>query len=660
MQRAGTKSRVRMPFGIPRRPAPTIGVVRIYTKTLHTHLWTKYLHSLKNVLSLNRNPNNAQTKRLMSIRTQLILSYIGIVLLVLLAMDFYLGRALEGVLSDRITNELEVQAALTREFLIEKLPETEKFTYEIIDGLVDRLGKTGKVRLTFIGEDGVVWGDTERDDQLLIEMDNHLSRPEVQEAIENGIGSEDRFSDTTQTEYRYLVFPVERNGKSIGFCRVALPKETINTAIGSQQRMLLYATIAGLVLAILFGIFSTGAIVKPINRLTQITQSIAAGENTSRVEVKSDNELGQLSRNFNLMTDRVQEQIDRISIENQRLETILNNMSEGVLLVNGASEITYANPAAIVMLNLPEMYLGRALIEINRIPELQALLREAEQTEAVAFAEIRLVNLKESEAEVTIVPVAAEREYVIVIHDVSHVRQLERIRADFVANVSHELRTPLTTIHGYAETLLNNGSTKNKKRKEFIVKILNHSARLSRLVSDLLELARLESGDVELKRSLCHLNAFHEQILDVFEPVLEESGVTLQWQIPEDLPQVNVDSQLFMQVFVNLIDNAIKYTPDGGVIDVSAEMVETDPDTADETVVHIKDTGIGIPLESQSRVFERFYRVDEGRARKMGGTGLGLAITKHILLCHNGRIWLESELGQGTVFHFALPIEKSD
>ena len=500
----------------------------------------------------------------MNIRTQLVLSYIGIVLLVLFAMDFYLGAALKDVLSKRIIDELEVQAALTREFLIEELPETDNFSYEVIDGLVDRLGETGKVRLTFIGVDGKVWGDTERNGQSLIDMDDHLDREEVQEAIAKGIGIEDRFSDTTQTVYRYLVLPVEKNGNSVGFCRVALPKETINTAIGNQQRMLLYATIVGSVLAILFGIFSSGAIVKPIKRLTQITQSIAAGERTSRVEVKSDNELGQLSRNFNLMTDRVQEQIAKISIENQRLETILNNMSEGVLLVNGASEITYANPAAIVMLNLPAMYIGKALIEINRIPELQALLREAEQTEAVAFAEIRLGNLRESEAEVTIVPVAAEREYVIVIHDVSHVRQLERIRADFVANVSHELRTPLTTIQGYAETLLNNGSTKNKKRKEFIVKILNHSARLSRLVSDLLELARLESGDVELKRSLCHLNAFHEQISDVFEPVLEESGVTLRWDIPEDLPQVSVDSQLFMQVFVNLIDNAIKYTPDGG------------------------------------------------------------------------------------------------
>ncbi len=597
----------------------------------------------------------------MTIRTQLILSYIGIVLLVLFAMGLYLGSALKGVLDDRITDELKVQAALTREFLLVELPETDSFSYTVIDRLVDRLGETGKVRLTFIGKDGIVWGDTEHDGQSLIDMDNHLSRPEVQEAIINGVGIiKDHLIDTTQTKYLSVTPQVKRDGNLIGFCRVAMPMETINTALGNQRRMLLYATIAGSILAILFGILITGAIVKPIKRMTQITQSIAAGETTSRVEIKSNNELGQLLQNFNLMTDKLQQQIEQVSVENQRLETILNNMSEGVLLVNGVSEVTYSNPAAITMLNLPDMSIGRALIEINRIPELQALLSEAEQTGSVAFAEIRLANLQESEAEVTIVPVDAKSEYVIVIHDVSHVRQLERIRADFVANVSHELRTPLTTIQGYAETLLNNDLKKNKKRKDFIVKILNHSTRLSRLVSDLLELARLESGDVELKAAPCHLNAFYEQIMDVFEPVLEESGLVLKWDIPDNLPHVNVDHQLFMQVFVNLIDNAIKYTPDGSEIEISAEINTTNTETTDEVVVNIKDSGIGIPLESQSRVFERFYRVDKGRARKMGGTGLGLAITKHILLRHNGRIWLESELGQGTVFHFALPVLQID
>ena len=644
----------------------------------------------------------------MSIRIQLTLSYIGIVLLVLFAMYLYLGATLKASLSSRITDELEIQAALSREFLLETLPKTDKFTYQI-DTLVDRLGKTGGMRLTFIDVNGHVWGDTERDAEKLHAMDNHLSRPEVQEALEKGRGIRDRYSTTTETEFRYFAVPIEREGKLLGICRVALPMEAVNSAIFNLWRMLLFVSVAGLLLAILFSIFTTGAIVKPIQKLTQTTQSLAAGKITSRVPVDSANELGQLSRNFNLMANRVQGQIHRISQAHHRLETILTNMGEGVLLLNGAYEVTYANPAAIAMLTLPEAqqgtgprpteeerdeahkrgtgprpteeerdeaYIGKALIELNRKPELQALLKAAAASGTVAFAEIRLGNLMEPEAEVTVVPITsqenrdatlsppvrtAEREYLLVIHDVSQVRQLERIRADFVANVSHELRTPLTSIQGYAETLLNSefhssvgdasgpDSLAAKKREEFIIKILNHAVRLSRLVADLLELSRLESGDVELERAPCHLNAFHAPILDVFEPVLEESGVVLEWDTPETLPQVNVDRQLFTQVFVNLIDNAIKYTPDGGAIRVSAEVA------GDELIVRMADTGIGIPLESQSRVFERFYRVDKGRAREMGGTGLGLAITKHIVLRHGGRIWLESTLGQGTVFHVALP-----
>ncbi len=606
----------------------------------------------------------------MNIRTQLTLSYIGIVLLVLFAMYLYLGQTLNDSLNSRITSELEIQAKLAREFLIEKLSEVDAFAYETIDPLIDRLGKTGKARLTFIGEDGVVWGDTERNGQALRLMDNHRNRPEVRDAIALGTGMRDRYSTTTQTEFHYFALPIKRNDTLIGVCRVALPKEAVNTAIGNLRQMLLFASIAGLILAILVSIFTTGAIVKPIGNLTQTTQSLAAGKITSRAPVNSNNELGQLSQNFNRMADRIQGQLHKISQEHQRLETILTNMSEGLLLVNGASEITYANPAAIAMLTLPEAYIGSPLIEINRIPELQALLKQAEQTDSVAFAEIRLGNLGEPEAEVTVVPVSAGREYVIAIHDVSRVRQLERIRADFVANVSHELRTPLTSIQGYAETLLNSELADSKTHEQFIVKILNHAARLSRLVSDLLELARLESGDVQLKHTPCHLDVFHKPILDLFEPALEESNIVLMWDIPENLPQVHVDRQLFTQIFVNLIDNAIKYTPDGGTITVSAEIgtapsnegqqAQDSDEAQTEIIVRIADTGIGIPLEAQSRVFERFYRVDSGRARAMGGTGLGLAIAKHILLCHNGRIGLESELGQGTVVYFVLPIGKPD
>ena len=603
----------------------------------------------------------------MNIRIQLTFRYIGIVLLVLLAMYLYLATMLKDSMSNRITSELEVQAILTRELLMEKLPPPENFTHALIDPLVDRIGEANNARVTFIDLSGTVWGDTERDGPALRAMDNHLTRPEVQDAIRHGTGIRDRYSDTTQTEFRYFAIPIHHNTDAktraanentlIGICRVALPMVAVNTAIGNLRRMALIASIAGLILVIVFSIFSTGAITKPIAKLTQMTQSLAAGDINSRVPVDSRNELGQLSQNFNLMADRIQEQIDTISEEHRRSETILTNMGEGVLLVNGAAEITYANPTAVAMLGLSTPYIGKALIEINRIPELHTLLKRAEETETIAFAEIQLGNISEPEAEVTIVPVAAGQESVIVIHDVTKERQLERIRADFVANVSHELRTPLTTIQGYAETLLSEDSTRTKTSEQFIVKILNHSARLTRLVTDLLELSRLELGEVEVKRSFTHLNTFYEPVLEVFEPLLEEAGVVLKWEIPETFPKVNIDPQLFMQIFVNLIDNAIKYTPDSGTVTITAETeTDTENENPERVILRVKDTGIGIPMESQPRVFERFYRVDTGRAREMGGTGLGLAIVKHIIRSHNGKIWLESTLGQGSTFSIALPL----
>ncbi|MBI1927264.1 hypothetical protein HYR99_23855 [Candidatus Poribacteria bacterium] len=261
----------------------------------------------------------------------------------------------------------------------------------------------------------------------------------------------------------------------------------------------------------------------------------------------------------------------------------------------------------------------------------------------------------EREVEITVVPVADDTAtccYVVVLHDVSQLKKLERIRTDFVANVSHELRTPLTSIHGYAETLLNGALTDTTASQRFVGKILQQASQLSQLVSDLLELSRLESGTVQFQLAPCEIQDFQQTIRDVFEPAFDESELTFEWRAPEGLPSVLADKHLLGQVFVNLIDNAIKYTPSGGRITLSAEA------SGSEVIVHVSDTGIGIPAEALPRIFERFYRVDRARSRSMGGTGLGLSIVKHILLQHGGRIWAESVLGRGSIFHFALPLSK--
>ena len=591
----------------------------------------------------------------MSIRTRLIWNSIGIVLIILLAISIYLNYSLKQMLDRRITDELRVQANLTRKFLIATLPE--RFDYDTVDALVDELGAASAVRLTFIGPDGTVWGDTERDGENLRRMDNHRGRPEVGAAISSGSGIGDRYSQTVKSTLRYFALPVFRQGKMIGICRVALPMKEVGTAIARLRRVLWLGCGIGLVGAILLSVVTAGRIAKPIRELTQTTKAIATGDVTSRVTVSASGELGQLSRHFNQMAERVEAQIGELSQERDRMDTILSKMVEGVLLIEKDFNITYANPAAITMLTLPHHYRGRSLIESNRNPDLHHLLERARDTEAIGRAEIRFpAGITEREVEIAVVPVTEFINkgiycYVIVLHDMSQLRKLERIRADFVANVSHELRTPLTSIQGYAETLLNGALADTAASQRFVGKILQQASQLSQLVSDLLDLSRLESGAVQLQLEPCEIKDFRETILGLFEPAFDESHLTFEWEAPEDLPAVIVDKRLLEQVFVNLIDNAIKYTPTGGRITVSAEA------SGSEVIVHVSDTGIGIPSDALPRIFERFYRVDKARSREMGGTGLGLSIVKHILLQHGGRIWAESILGRGSVFHFALPLQ---
>jgi two-component system phosphate regulon sensor histidine kinase PhoR len=323
-------------------------------------------------------------------------------------------------------------------------------------------------------------------------------------------------------------------------------------------------------------------------------------------------------------------------------------MVEGVILIDSQRSIVYANPAAVTMLALSEDYHQHPLIEAIRDPALGRLLEQAKKTSEAAFDEIRLTGEIERETEIIVVPVA--NEYLVVIHDVSQLRKLEQIRADFVANVSHELRTPLTSIQGYAETLLNGTLSDTEMSQRFVAKILQQSSQLSQLISDLLDLSRIESGAIELKLAPCKMTEFQEPIISLFGPAFDEFNMRFEWQIPDDLPTPLVDKLLIEQVFVNLIDNALKYTPQGGSITVSGETNES------EVIIYVSDTGIGITSDALPRIFERFYRVDKGRSREMGGTGLGLSITKHILLQHGGRIWAESVFGKGSVFKFALPL----
>lgn len=581
-------------------------------------------------------------------RTRLILSYILISLITLLATFAYLHHSLKRMFTEQTVSELEMKARIIGEYLSNTLPTN--FSYDTVDELVDKLDTEYFVRITFVEPNGTVWGDTAYDGNALKEMKNLQNRPEIKTALAKGKGDATRYSDIQETYMRYFAIPVLRENRLIGVCRVGLPTHHMQRLVGRFESTLILAVVIGLASTLILGLIAAKIVTSPIRRFLRTAKLIADGRISIQDSKNSSDELGRLTRHFSQMADRVKHQIHEISQERDRLETILGNMVEGVLLIDEKFAIVYANPAAVLMLNLSAEYRGHPLIETIRDPRLQQLLTESRDTGESAFAELKLVGTSERETEITAVPVVDE--YLVVIHDVSQLRKLERVRVDFVTNVSHEIRTPLTSIQGFAETLLTGALNDSNKNRRFVEKILQQSSALSQLVTDLLDLSRLESGIATFTLESCKLAEFQAPLLNLFAPVFDEAKLTFEWEVPDDLPSVLVDKRLMEQTFANLIDNAIKYTSPGGEITVSSSISQS------EIVIHIRDTGIGIPSDTLPRIFERFYRVDKARSSEIRGTGLGLAIAKHILLQHDGRIWAESVLGEGSVFHFALPLQR--
>ena len=581
-------------------------------------------------------------------RARLILSYVLISLATSLVIFVYLHHSLKQMFAEQTVPELEMKARIICEHLSNTLPTN--FSYGTVDALVDKLDTENFVRLTFVDPDGTVWGDTAYDGDALREMDNLQNRLEIQAALAKGRGDVTRYNDIRGIDMRYFTIPVLREDRLIGVCRVVLPTQRMQELVERFKSAFILAIVIGLASTLMLGLVAAKIVTSPIRRFLRTAKLIADGRISIQVSNNSSDELGRLTQHFSQMANRVKHQIHKVSQERDRLEAILANMVEGVLLIDEKFAIVYANPAAVLMLNLSADYLGHPLIETIRDPRLQELLTKSRDTKESAFSELKLVGTAERETEITAIPVVDE--YLVVIHDVSQLRKLERVRVDFVTNVSHEIRTPLTSIQGFAETLLTGALDDSSTNRRFVKKIFQQSSALSQLVTDLLDLSRLESGIVTLTLESRKLREFQEPLLNLFGPVFDDAKLTFDWKVPDNLPPIQVDKRLMEQVFANLIDNAIKYTPPGGKITVSAGICGT------EIVVHTRDTGIGIPSDMLPRIFERFYRVDKARSSEMHGTGLGLAIAKHILLQHNGRIWAESVFGKGSVFLFALPLQR--
>lgn len=413
--------------------------------------------------------------------------------------------------------------------------------------------------------------------------------------------------------------------------------------------MLLVFTVSGAMVLVL-----VQGITRPLGELAGVARQLARGNWGSRVKHPSRDELGDLARSLNNLSDQIRGTVSDLAESKSHLEAILAHMGSGVLLVDRSGCIVLVNPAAEEILGIrQEDARGRSQVEVVRNYSLSRLISGVLGEWRPQRQEISLIYPEERILEVTAAPVCGEggerRGVLAVLYDITEIRRLERVRAEFVANVSHELKTPVTSIKGFAETLLE-GALYNHRAAEEFVSIINEEAeRLSRLIQDLLELSRIEYREVKPRLENLDLIAEIKEIADRLQPRFRKKGLVLSTDLPLDAVYVRADRDHLEQVLSNLLDNSLKYTPEGGRVTVGLLPGEI------EVIVVVEDTGIGIPAEDLPRIFERFYRVDKARSRKLGGTGLGLAIVKHIVNAHGGRVWVESEPGRGSRFYFSLP-----
>jgi len=484
-------------------------------------------------------------------------------------------------------------------------------------------------------------------------MENHAARPEIVQAMAEGSGRSIRHSATINRDLLYYAVRQPSGAGRPFIMRFALPEETVSQVLGPFRKSFGFASLVILLLSAAVIVLVSKSFSERIERLRAFSQRVAEGDFRPQSSDGTGDALDRLSHSLNQTAARLDRTIHTLTEERNLSSAILGSMVEGVLVVNGAERVVFANQsfAEILDLKVPPQS-GSGLVEVVRQTELIEAARKVLAGEPRVESEIVTGTLRQHFFAATVASVRAAETNgaVLVLHDITDLRKLERVRRDFVANVSHEFRTPLTAIQGFAETLLAGAMNDPQNRERFLGIIVEHSRRLARLTDDLLMLSKMDADRLELEMRRIPVGPFVESCIETSAPRAKDKDLKLLVNLAERISDVAGDRRRLTEVLQNLLDNAIQYTPAGGQIMVSASPKN------DEVIFTVSDTGIGIPQVDQPRIFERFYRVDVARSREVGGTGLGLSIAKHLVETHGGRIWVDSEVGRGTEFHFSVPM----
>jgi two-component system phosphate regulon sensor histidine kinase PhoR len=531
--------------------------------------------------------------------------------------------------------------------IISMMPEAE------ISHKVLSLAGTSRARITLIDRSGTVIADSEANPK---NMENHLNRVEIQQAMIKGEGAAIHFSRTLGVDMLYVALPLRDGSEIKGYLRLARPLLAIDAVIKKLVESIYYTIFIIIVLSLLIAFIFSWRLMSPIRKIADSTRRVRRGEIPGTLLMNSRDEIGQLAQDINYMVMELQEKI-RLAKEGEgKLEAAFAGMTEGVIILDREDRIETVNRGInAILCNRYGPILNKTPLEAFRNVALHDALKRFKKERVPVLQEIIMEGTSPLILDVNISTVTdmtgGKDKTIMVFHDVTRLKRLETIRTDFVANVTHEIRTPLTAIIGFAETLQQGAFENPETARKFLRTIRENAERLNRLVDDLLTLSGLELGEEKLHLEGVRIEDALDQVLAVVEARAAEKVLTIRKEFAGELPLIRADRDRLAQILINILDNAIKFTPVGGTIAITAS-----PGEEECLTVRIADTGVGIPKGEIPRLGERFYRADKTRSREPGGTGLGLSIVKHLMTAHGGRVIIDSTLGHGTTVSLYFPV----
>ncbi|HEL8964366.1 TPA: PAS domain-containing protein [Listeria monocytogenes] len=579
------------------------------------------------------------------------LSFFILFFVVMVIVGVFSGELMKSTYLNMKENQLEDDAKILLQTTNMENLDLDKDAATIQKSL-DPLGEDIDARITVINSKGDVVADTKKDPEKL---DNHMNRPEVTDILKKGesVGISIRESDSLGYSMLYVAVPVKHQGKTDGVLRISISLESVDAAVAKLWGNL--ALIFGIALVIIaaISVFIARKITRPVREIIEVSTDLANHKYDSRIHGKISGELQDLSISVNTLAESLETQMFEIKQNEQRLNAIVQNLVSGVMLINVDKQVIMTNRTMYQILGETEIT-GKPFYEVIKSFALSQLIEATFETKTIQQKEIILYFPREMILDASVSPILGENGeitgIILLLHDITQIRHLENVRSEFVTNVSHELKTPVTALKGFAETLLDGAMYDEVLLKKFLTIIKEESDRLHRLIMDILALSRIEQNPVAENVELVDVDEVIEQSArTIFEMATEKN---IRVTIPEKTSasvMIETDRDKLQQIVINLLSNAINYTPVDGKVEV--KLIEQEA----EVIIEVTDNGIGIPAKDIDRVFERFYRVDKARSRHSGGTGLGLSIVKHLVENCGGRIEVESQEEVGSTFRVTLP-----